>query len=538
MLEKVILRKFYLEHHHLQAPLLAERDAYIEKMHKKGLSRTYMLGVANYLLRIIELLNLTDADKRRVSLTEIEAAGKRWSETIKNHPMKRAVAESSQAKFILIAVNWLSEIGLIDQRYESSDNILSTLFTRGFHKRRYLTFPLLEERLSYIMHWKDRGATVFTMRHIANYQLHVIDYLHLTDARKVTDAEIIAAAKAWEAAVIPDVHKQAGRKWNRMGFMKVARGWLGYLGACIPKKEVPLQYDYVESYLDHLIQEKGYSVRTREGRESILKTLLRYLEAECIKVEDVTAAVIDRYLEKRSIDGCSRRSVAGNASVLRDFFGYAEQNGWCGKGLRESIRSARCYRQETLPSFIMWENVKAMLDNHEQSVAIGLRDHAILLLLSVYGLRCSEVSGMKLGDIDWRREIIYLKRAKGCRPQEMPLLPSVGDAIIRYLKEVRQNGSGNEYIFLCMRAPYRKISNALVYKIVSAELKNVGVALKHYGPHSLRHSCATHLVNSGHTMKEVADLLGHQMLDTTRIYAKVDLVSLRKVADMNWEGVL
>ncbi len=62
--------------------------------------------------------------------------------------------------------------------------------------------------------------------------------------------------------------------------------------------------------------------------------------------------------------------------------------------------------------------------------------------------------------------------------------------------------------------------------------------IKHRGPHTLRHSCATHLVNSGHSMKEVADLLGHQMLDTTRIYAKVDMVGLRKVADMEWEGLL
>ncbi len=537
MLEKVILRKFYLEHH-LRAPLLAEREAYIEKMYRRGLSRAYMLGVADYLLRVTELLNLTDADKRRVSLTEIEVAGKRWAETIKNHPMKRTVAETSQAKFILIAVNWLSEIGLIDQRYESGDNILSALFTRGFHKIRYLTSPMLEERLSYIIHWKDRGASACTMKHIANFQLHVMEYLHLTEVEKVTHAEIVSAANVWEAAIIPDVNKQAGRKWNKITFIKVARGWLDYIGAYIPDKDTPLQYDYAESYLDHLVKEKGYSPRTIESRDCMLKIFLRYMEVENIELKGVTAAIIDKYLEKRSIDGCNRRTIACNASVLRDFFGYAEQNGWCNKGLRASIRSARCYRQETLPSFLMWEDVKSVLDHNDQSTSANIRDYAILLLLSIYGLRCSEVTGMKLGDIDWRREIIYLRRAKGCRPQEMPLIPAVGDAIIRYLKEVRQNVSGNEHVFLCMRAPYRKMGNASIYRIVSTKLKNEGVTLKHYGPHSLRHSCATHLVNSGHTMKEVADLLGHQMLDTTRIYAKVDLVNLRKVADMNWEGVL
>lgn len=161
----------------------------------------------------------------------------------------------------------------------------------------------------------------------------------------------------------------------------------------------------------------------------------------------------------------------------------------------------------------------------------------MLLLLSVYGMRCSEVLELKLKDIDWRKEQIYLHRAKNCKPQILPLLPFVGEAIIRYIKEVRQNESHCETLFICMRAPYRPLTNAALYRIVSAALKDEHVELKHYGPHSLRHGCATHLVNAGYSMKEIADLLGHQQLDTTRIYAKVDLANLRKVADMEWGGI-
>lgn len=117
-------------------------------------------------------------------------------------------------------------------------------------------------------------------------------------------------------------------------------------------------------------------------------------------------------------------------------------------------------------------------------------------------------------------------------------MKSVGEAIIKYLHEVRQNESGSEYVFLCSRVPYRPMTNSLIYKTVRDLLKPYGINTKHYGPHTLRHTCATHLVNSGHSMKEVSDLLGHQMLETTRIYAKVDLVNLRKVANMNWEGLL
>ena len=162
----------------------------------------------------------------------------------------------------------------------------------------------------------------------------------------------------------------------------------------------------------------------------------------------------------------------------------------------------------------------------------------MLLLLSVYGMRCSEVTGMKLKDIDWRKEQIFLRRAKGCKPQILPLLKTVGDAIIKYIKEVRFNDVRCEYLFVGRRAPHGKLSNGNVYRMVSNALKAHGVQLRHYGPHSLRHGRATQLINTGYSLKEIADILGHMRLDTTTIYAKVNMTTLREVADMNWEDLL
>jgi site-specific recombinase XerD len=79
--------------------------------------------------------------------------------------------------------------------------------------------------------------------------------------------------------------------------------------------------------------------------------------------------------------------------------------------------------------------------------------------------------------------------------------------------------------------PYRPLETSTVYQIVSRRLKPLNLNIKHHVPHALRHACATHLINEGITLKEISDHLGHQGLDTTRIYAKVDLISLRKVAD-------
>lgn len=182
--------------------------------------------------------------------------------------------------------------------------------------------------------------------------------------------------------------------------------------------------------------------------------------------------------------------------------------------------------------------MQQILNEKKNGGGIAIRDYAVLLLLSVYGLRSGEVTGLKLKDIDWRNELLYLRRVKNCAPQKLPLLPVVGEAIIRYIKEMRFNDGKDEYLFLHKRAPHQKLSTSAIYIMVRGALKDKGIELRHYGPHSLRHGCATHLINTGCSLKEIADLLGHVQLDTTRIYAKVDLANLRKIADMDWEGIL
>ena len=91
---------------------------------------------------------------------------------------------------------------------------------------------------------------------------------------------------------------------------------------------------------------------------------------------------------------------------------------------------------------------------------------------------------------------------------------------------------------MCMRSPYRPLKTAAVYQIVSRRLKPLELKIKHHGPHALRHGCATHLINEGVSLKEISDHLGHVELETTRIYTRVDLASLRKVAEFKLGDLL
>jgi integrase len=205
--------------------------------------------------------------------------------------------------------------------------------------------------------------------------------------------------------------------------------------------------------------------------------------------------------------------------------------------LAAAIMSVHLFADEGLPKGPAWNDVQLLLANTKGDQPKDIRDRAIIMLFAVYAMRVGEVRGLKLEDLDWEKELIYLTRPKPRRRQSYPLSYTVGEAILRYLKKVRPRTSRRE-VFLTVKAPFQPLSGGSLYDLVSDRLRPLGVSLPHYGPHSLRHACATRLLAEGLSMKEIGDHLGHRKTDTTRVYAKVDLAGLRQVADFDLGGLL
>jgi integrase len=176
-----------------------------------------------------------------------------------------------------------------------------------------------------------------------------------------------------------------------------------------------------------------------------------------------------------------------------------------------------------------WDVIGRVLTETTRDDPASLRDHAIILLLSVYGLRSGEVRRLRLDDIDWRLDRLRLVRSKSGQEETLPIEPRVGSAIARYLHHGRPKND-SRVVFLTLRAPHRPLSAGGLYDVVHRHFSKVESPQKGRGPHGLRHACARHLVESGHSFKETGDHLGHRSPDATRIYAKVDLKSLRRVA--------
>jgi integrase len=161
-----------------------------------------------------------------------------------------------------------------------------------------------------------------------------------------------------------------------------------------------------------------------------------------------------------------------------------------------------------------------------------VRDRAILLLLAIYGLRSGEVASLRLDQIDWCGRALRIFRLKRRQAQVYPLAPSVAEALARYIDTARPQTSYQE-IFLRMHAPWRPIVRSSIYDIVSRRFVAFGIQAAHRGPHALRHACAARLIADGLTLKEIGDHLGHRSSSSTRVYAKVDIGSLREVGDFD-----
>ena len=143
---------------------------------------------------------------------------------------------------------------------------------------------------------------------------------------------------------------------------------------------------------------------------------------------------------------------------------------------------------------------------------------------------------MRLEDVDWTRNILRVQRSKTARMQEYPLTAMMTQALERYLKKARPDGSSS-HLFLTLRAPYRALSGNGVYGLTRSLMDRLDIFSIKRGPHSLRHACASYLLNRGLSLKQVGDHLGHRSPSATQIYAKVDLNGLRAVATFDLGGL-
>jgi integrase len=188
-------------------------------------------------------------------------------------------------------------------------------------------------------------------------------------------------------------------------------------------------------------------------------------------------------------------------------------------------------KREKLPSYYMEDEVKQIESAVSCSSSVGKRNYAVLLLATRLGLRASDIAGLSFSHLDWEKSRIVLKQYKTGKEIELPLLAEIGGAIINYLKFGRPQ-SDSAHVFLSARAPYRPMSSYAVSSAVRYIIDTSGIIIgqRKHGPHAMRHSLASRLLEHSVSLPVISETLGHKTTETTMTYLRIDTTALRNCA--------
>jgi len=183
-----------------------------------------------------------------------------------------------------------------------------------------------------------------------------------------------------------------------------------------------------------------------------------------------------------------------------------------------------------LPRYLQPGEVERVIASCSATSSSGIRDRAILLLLARVGLRAGDILRLCLSDLDWKEATIRVI-GKGRRQTLLPMTQEVGDAIVAYIKNGR-HPINNDTLFIRSRAPLGPFaSHCAISVIVARAMRRAAVRCPSRGAaHVLRHSVASSMLRQGASLQEIAGVLRHRSIATTEIYAKVDVVALREIA--------
>jgi integrase/recombinase XerD len=235
---------------------------------------------------------------------------------------------------------------------------------------------------------------------------------------------------------------------------------------------------------------------------------------------EVTAAVVDRSTVVSV--SATQNYVAG----LRAFLRFCFLEGLVGNDISQAALAITGRRRSLLPRGITRHDADALLASCDRRTVIGRRDYALIIMLLRLGLRRGEIAALRLDDIDWRAgELVVV--GKGGRRDRLPLPSDVGAAIAAYLKLGRPT-SDLRHVFLRAKAPFEPIASGTVASTVRRACRRAGVA--EVGAHRLRHTAACEMVAAQVPLPQIAQVLRHQSLQSTAIYARVDVDRLRCLA--------
>lgn len=286
----------------------------------------------------------------------------------------------------------------------------------------------------------------------------------------------------------------------------------------------------LRDYASQLRQQRGNPEATIRKKIEHVRKLLEHLGAAGKTWRSLSLPDIDAFL----ID-CARRfaraTTADIAGSVRSFARFLLASGRIHKDLADAVISPVQPKFERPRRALPWEDVQRLLRAVDTSTACGLRDHALLVMMSTYGLGAGEVIRMQLQDIDWKAGTLQMLRPKTGVSFVLPLLPPVAKVLAQYLRHGRPPQTPTRHVFVQMKVPFGALTaSSAVRHMIIKHAKVAGIEAAYLGSHVLRHSNAARQLDVGTKARVLSDLLGHRDSESVSAYVRIATQSLREVS--------
>lgn len=332
-------------------------------------------------------------------------------------------------------------------------------------------------------------------------------------------------------------HKQRFEPSHHIRLQYCLRGFLRWARSTghLKRNEFPLRepvrrhyfFSETSEYLDFCQQHKGLATSTIYQIELLCRRFdhflhhRHYCDLNQLKVDHIDLFV--RQQASRNI-----RRIQHVQQVLRGFFRYLFSRGRVDRDWAAALISPRRYRLAHTPRALKTEQILHLLNSIDRQKNGGKRDFAVLLMAATLGVRASEIAGLRLDDLDWKRQRVRFHQTKNQNLLHLPLSRPLMEALTDYLKNERPQNSLYRGVFLRFHPPRTHLQPGAVSKLISRRMKKAGLRAN---AHQLRHAFAGELLKTGIAYSTLQELLGHRHFTSTQIYTKIDLSQLREVAD-------
>lgn len=285
--------------------------------------------------------------------------------------------------------------------------------------------------------------------------------------------------------------------------------------------------ELVNDFLDYLLVERGLSKNTLNAYAADLKKFTEFLTLSNFNLNKISRSDIESFILQLKAKGLKPTSIYRIIAAIKSFYKYLVTHGHLDNNPVKIVKFPKLW--EKIPEVLSISEVSSLLENTKTDTVYSMRDKAILELLYATGMRVSEVTDLKVNDIDLDLGIVRCY-GKGQKERILPLGKKVCYALSKYLESSRNLlGKKNKISdSLFLNKSGKKLSRQSIWKIIKKYIRKAGIK-KEVSPHTLRHSFATHLLERGADLRIVQELLGHSDISTTQIYTHMNKDRLKSL---------